>query len=116
MSTLKVNDIVEATSGGGKVFPARAWVNFRGTGTVSIYADANVSSLTDNGTGNYTLTWDNSFNSAHNAYGGMSRHISQGGEAPNFIGLTASTLNFITTYKYSAYDSDPVTIIAHGNQ
>jgi hypothetical protein len=34
---------------------ARAWVNFNGTGTVSIRNSGNVSSVTDNGTGQYTV-------------------------------------------------------------
>ncbi len=33
----------------------RAWVNFNGTGTVAIRASFNVSSIIDNGTGNYTV-------------------------------------------------------------
>jgi len=33
----------------------RAWVNFNGTGTVAIRASFNVSSITDNGTGDYTV-------------------------------------------------------------
>jgi hypothetical protein len=35
----------------------RAWVNFNGTGTVAIRADYQVDSITDNGTGNYTVNW-----------------------------------------------------------
>jgi hypothetical protein len=35
----------------------RAWVNFNGTGTVAIRAQFNVSSITDNGTGDYTLNF-----------------------------------------------------------
>jgi uncharacterized protein (AIM24 family) len=35
----------------------RAWVNFNGTGTVAINASGNVSSITDNGTGNYTVNF-----------------------------------------------------------
>jgi len=35
----------------------RAWVNFNGTGTVAIRASFNVSSITDNGTGDYTVTF-----------------------------------------------------------
>lgn len=42
-------------SGSAPVFAARAWVNFNGTGTVAIRASGNVSSITDNGTGNYTV-------------------------------------------------------------
>ena len=35
----------------------RAWVNFNGTGTVAIRAQFNVSSITDNGTGDYTVNF-----------------------------------------------------------
>ena len=38
---------------------AKAWVNFNGTGTVAIRDSFNVASLTDNGTGNYVLTFTN---------------------------------------------------------
>jgi hypothetical protein len=37
----------------------RAWVNFNGTGTVAIRASFNVSSITDNGTGTYTVNITN---------------------------------------------------------
>jgi len=37
----------------------KAWVNFNGEGTVSIRANFNVSSITDNGTGNYTVNFTN---------------------------------------------------------
>ena len=36
---------------------AKAWVNFNGTGTVAIRAAFNVTSITDNGTGNYTINF-----------------------------------------------------------
>lgn len=35
----------------------RAWVNFNGTGTVAIRSSFNVSSITDNGTGDYTVNF-----------------------------------------------------------
>jgi hypothetical protein len=35
----------------------RAWVNFNGTGTVAIRSSYNVSSITDNGTGQYTVNF-----------------------------------------------------------
>ena len=36
-------------------YGCRAWVSFNGTGTVAIGASGNVSSITDNGTGDYTI-------------------------------------------------------------
>jgi hypothetical protein len=51
---LKIN------SGFGSVATAygcRAWVNFNGSGTVAIRASGNVSSITDNGTSDYTVNF-----------------------------------------------------------
>ena len=36
---------------------AKAWVNFNGTGTVAINGSFNVTSITDNGTGDYTVNF-----------------------------------------------------------
>jgi hypothetical protein len=44
-------------SGTAPIYAARAWVNFNGTGTVAIRASGNVSSITDNGTGDYTVNF-----------------------------------------------------------
>ena len=38
-------------------YGCRAWVNFNGTGTVAIRASGNVSSITDNGTGDYNVNF-----------------------------------------------------------
>ena len=51
---------LQFNSGYGSVATAygcRAWVNFNGTGTPAIREDGNVSSITDNGTGNYTVNF-----------------------------------------------------------
>lgn len=46
----------------------RAWVNFNGSGTVAIRASFNVSSITDNGVGDYTVNFTNALVDAnHNA-------------------------------------------------
>ena len=42
------------------VYGCRAWVNFNGTSTVAIRASGNVTSITDNGTGNYTVNFTTS--------------------------------------------------------
>ena len=48
-STVPVDTVVNGT--------AKAWVNFNGTGTVAIRRSFNVSSITDNGTGLYTVNF-----------------------------------------------------------
>jgi hypothetical protein len=52
-------------SGDPGIFAARAWVNFDGTGTVAIRASGNVSSITDNGTGDYTVNFTNAMPDAN---------------------------------------------------
>ena len=43
----------------------RAWVNFNGTGTVAIRASFNVTSITDNGTGEYTVNFTTAMSDAN---------------------------------------------------
>jgi hypothetical protein len=44
-------------TGSAPSYLCRAWVNFNGTGTVAIRASGNVSSITDNGTGTYVVSF-----------------------------------------------------------
>lgn len=64
MSTLKA-DTIQNTSGGAatltKQSAAKAWVNFDGTGTIAARDSFNVSSLDDDGTGNYGVNFSSSF-------------------------------------------------------
>jgi len=58
MSTLRVTTVTNPSGGQPTIDGlARAWVNFNGTGTVAIRASLNVSSITDNGTGDYTVNF-----------------------------------------------------------
>ena len=61
MSEIRVTTISD-TAGTGPVtltkqYASKAWVNFNGTGTVAIRGSGNVGSVTDNGTGDYTLNF-----------------------------------------------------------
>lgn len=44
---------------------AKMWINFNGTGTISIRDSFNVASITDNGTGDYTFTFTNAMPNAN---------------------------------------------------
>lgn len=44
---------------------AKAWVNFNGTGAVAIRGSFNVDSITDNGTGDYTVNFSSNFSNAN---------------------------------------------------
>ena len=67
-AALDTSGNLKFNSGYGSVATAygcRAWVNFNGTGTISIRADGNVSSLVDNGTGDYTVNYSTSMPDAN---------------------------------------------------
>lgn len=49
---------------------AKAWVNFNGTGTPAVRASYNVSSITDNGTGAYTVNLTNAMQDANYSVSG----------------------------------------------
>jgi hypothetical protein len=58
--TLDTSGNLQMNSGYGSVATAygcRAWVNFNGTGTIAIRASGNVTSITDNGVGDYTVNF-----------------------------------------------------------
>jgi len=89
-------------SGSAPSYSARAWVNFNGTGTVAIRDSGNVSSITDNGTGNYTINFTTAMPNANYSVVGAA-----GKNAINLINLntpadsysqTISEVRLTTTY------------------
>ena len=54
--------------GNRESYVCRAWVNFNGTGTPAIRASGNVSSITDNGTGDYTVNFTTAMPDANYAW------------------------------------------------
>lgn len=69
MSTLNVSNITDGTTTLGTSYvvngSAKAWVNFDGTGTIATRDSLNVSSLSDDATGNYDTNFTSSFASAN---------------------------------------------------
>ena len=68
-----VEGSVTAAKLGSDVGKCRAWVNFNGTGTVAINAALNVSSITDNGVGDYTVNFTSSLSDANYSVSGMQK-------------------------------------------
>jgi hypothetical protein len=54
-------------TGTAPMYACRAWANFDGTNTLAIRASGNVSSITDNGVGNYTVNFTTSMPDANYA-------------------------------------------------
>ena len=78
MSTLKTANIANLSGTSTSVEnvlngTAKAWVNFNGTGTVAIRASYNVSSITDNGTGDYTVNFTSAMVDANYAINGTAK-------------------------------------------
>ena len=92
-------------SGSAPIYACRAWVNFNGTGTPAIRSSGNVSSITDNGTGNYTITFATAMPDANYAAQAKSElSNSAGGSAtynPEFYSIGTSSISF-KTYSTSA--------------
>jgi hypothetical protein len=103
-------------SGSAPIYACRAWVNFNGTGTVAIRASGNVSSITDNGTGDYTVNFTTAMPDANYAVSGLAGDSG----APSFGSATEITphtfssgsfrLQSIWTGNASAVDATFVTV------
>lgn len=76
-----------------KAYGCRAWVNFNGTGTVAIRASGNVTSITDNGTGDYTVNFTTAMPDANYAI----NTTSAGAGTGQLVGLTAGASPTQTT-------------------
>lgn len=63
-------------TGSAPTYAVRAWVNFNGTGAVSIRSSGNVSSITDNGVGDYTINFTTAMPDADYVLSGMAQSFS----------------------------------------
>jgi hypothetical protein len=75
------SSVLATPTGSAPSYTCRAWVNFNGTGTVAIRASGNVSSITDNGTGDYTVNFTTAMPDAN-----FSASVNVGGTGGIFIG------------------------------
>jgi len=99
----------------------KGWINMNGTGTIAINDHYNVSGIVDDGTGDYTITWDTDFASANYAIGGAALvpsaasfaqvHIDDTGK----LATTAASV-LLVNQSNSATDCQIVTVIAIGDQ
>jgi hypothetical protein len=98
VAAARITTALNAT-GSAPIYACRAWVNFNGTGTVAIRASGNVSSITDNGVGNYTVNFATAMPDANYAvvFGGtgITSHPNSG--AAVALGTSLSTSSFQMT-------------------
>lgn len=101
---------------------AKAWVSFNAAGgTPSINGSYNVTSITDNGVGDYTVNWTTAFSTANYAWAGSVKTTSAAQQMSVCLkeGTSQATTS-ITIKVYagagSASDADYVNVIAFGDQ
>jgi hypothetical protein len=104
---LDVNNDLRFNSGYGSAalaFGCRAWVNFNGTGTVAIRGSGGVTSITDNGVGDYTVNFNFTMPDANYAYSHAYSNETGGGEhAVGF--LESMTTTSLRVRHYSQVNS-----------
>lgn len=89
----------------------KGWVSLNGTGTIAINDSFNCSSITDNGVGDYTVTWDRDFATAGYAAVATGRNFA----VIDAKAAGSATINLYNASMAKADDSD-VSIIAIGDQ
>lgn len=100
-------------SGSAPLFACRAWVSFNGTGTLAINASGNVSSITDNGVGDYTVNFTTAMQDALYAPVGQAGSLT--GLATNNLVIgaaskTSSSTRFIVTDNNSDTATDAADV------
>jgi hypothetical protein len=101
-----------AQSGSAPIYAARAWVNFNGTSTVAIRASGNVTSITDNGTGDYTVNFTTAMSDANYSVSATCGFGASGygrvAESPSMPG--AGTPQATTYVRVTSYTASTVTL------
>lgn len=81
-------------SGSAPIYACRAWVNFNGSGTVSIRSSGNVTSVTDNGVGDYIINFTTAMQDTNYAY---SLFCAENNETVNSTVIFPVTSGILTT-------------------
>jgi hypothetical protein len=111
---LAIPDVLNA-GGSAPVYGCRAWVNFNGSGVVAIRGSGNVSSITDNGIGDYTINLATALTDVNYSLGLACRNeISTGDTAINVKQGTTPTASAVTIScsRASSGQQDPVFVYA----
>jgi len=103
-----IPDVLNA-AGSAPMFACRAWVNFNGTGTVAIRASGNVSSITDNGTGDYTVNFTTDMEDADYAWVGSCSTSSFSGGTRGTVQQRGDQTSTITSLPISTMTGSDTT-------
>ena len=91
---------LSTASGSAPSYSARAWVNFNGTGTVAIRGSGNVSSITDNGTGDYDVNLTTAMSDTNGSIGACAAETA--GSNTGGLRVISASFSSTTVIKVSA--------------
>jgi len=89
-------------------YGCRAWVNFDGRSSITIRGSGNISSITDNGTGDYTLNFTNAMPDANYAASISVKPTVDAKERPELDNLLAASIRVVNDGGANDYQ-DPST-------
>lgn len=94
----------------------KAWCVLNGSGAAAVSESYNVDSIADNGTGDYTITWDLTFNSTTYAVFATCNQVSSTPVVVNIVSNTTTTTR-IKCENVDGTDVDPtnITVIVFGD-
>jgi hypothetical protein len=91
-------------------YGCRAWVNFNGTGTVAIRASGNVTSITDNGVGEYTANFTTALTDTNYAIVGIGGANEDGILMSDTRATTSIRLRFYNNGNSSVKDNSVISV------
>ena len=97
-------------SGTAPIYACRAWVNFNGTGTVAIRGSGNVTDITDNGTGDYTVNFTTAMPDANYSVVGQNDNGGSG------IWLASLEIYYVADFSTSSIRVNSTLVNASSNR
>jgi len=96
----------------------KCWVNFNGTGTLAIRTSYGISGVTDNGTADYTISFNNAFSSTdymYSLYADIQINANNGPHFANITTVSIGSLRILTANASANPDCEVVTAVFWGD-
>ena len=94
---------------------AKAWGQFQGTGTVAVTNSSNFSSITDNGTGSYSMFFLNSMSGSYSVVSSTGESNTSGIVRVGGTDASSVLVNTRVSSSGSSYDDQKIYMAVHGD-
>ena len=118
-SILRVNTLTDASSGNSVPMAtvasgsAKCWMDLNGTGTIALRDSFNIASVTDNGTGDYTASITNDFDSINYVYAGSAETSIDGQNGRGITGFSTQILTGSSKLRACTLSSNTAEDLPH---